>query len=65
LLKVLKGEMDRKELQVKLNISDRKYFRIFYLQPAIEQGFVAMKYPQSLNHPKQKYYLTGKGKEIN
>ena len=64
LLKVLSGEMDRSELQEKLNLSHREYFRASYLQPAIEQGLVAMKFPQSLNHPKQKYHLTAKGLEL-
>ncbi|GHS89348.1 hypothetical protein FACS1894201_10740 [Bacteroidia bacterium] len=30
----------------------------------IEQGFIAMEYPQSPNHPKQRYFLTEKGKSI-
>jgi len=55
--------MDSREILEKLNLSDRKHFRTSYLQPAIEQGFVTMKFPQSPNHPKQRYYITQKGVE--
>jgi predicted HTH transcriptional regulator len=64
LLKIFDGEMDRVELQKSLNLSNRDNFRLMYLQPAIEHGFVSMRYPQSPNHPRQKYYLTEKGKEF-
>jgi len=64
LLKALNKEMDRKELQEKLKLSHRENFRAKHLQPAIEQGFVSMKFPESPNHPKQMYSLTQKGKEV-
>lgn len=35
-----------------------------YFLPAIQQGYVAMLYPDKPRHPKQKYYLTEKGKEL-
>ena len=35
-----------------------------YFTPAIKQGLVAMLYPDKPHHPKQKYYLTEKGKEL-
>ncbi|MDR0443421.1 MAG: hypothetical protein LBH44_08460 [Treponema sp.] len=57
----MNGEMTRQEIQKSLNLADRVNFRQTYLQPAIEQGFVAMKFPQNPNHPKQRYYLTPKG----
>jgi len=63
LLSVLDGDMGRTDLQKILNLSDREYFRRAYLQPAIEQGLVAMEYPQP-NHPRQRYYLTPKGIEL-
>jgi hypothetical protein len=53
-----------KEMMIKLSLAGRDNFLKAYLQPAIEQGFVAMKYPKSPNHPHQRYYLTEKGKEI-
>ena len=43
-----------------LSLSGRDNFLKEYLNPAIEQDFVTMKYPQP-NHPKQRYYLTPKG----
>ena len=64
LVKVLDGEVSRVDIQQALKLGDKVNFRLTYLQPAIEQGFVAMKYPQSPNHPKQKYYLTTKGIEL-
>jgi len=54
----MKGEMTRQEIQSSLNLSDRVNLRDSYLQPAIEQGLVAMKFPNKPNHPKQRYYLT-------
>lgn len=35
-----------------------------YFTPAIQQGYVTMLYPDKPRHPKQKYYLTEKGKEL-
>ena len=34
------------------------------IYPAIEQGLVAMLYPDKPKHPKQKYYLTEKGRTV-
>jgi len=64
LLSVIKGEMTRQEIQILLKLSDRVNLRDSYLQPAIEQGLVAMKFPNIPNHPKQCYYLTAKGMKI-
>ena len=35
-----------------------------YFTPAIQQGYVTMLYPDKPRHPRQKYYLTEKGKEL-
>ncbi|MBR4814561.1 MAG: hypothetical protein IKZ67_03770 [Paludibacteraceae bacterium] len=32
-----------------------------YLNPAIAQGFVSMRYPDKPRHPRQSYLLTDKG----
>ncbi len=40
------------------------YFKKQVIYPAIEQGLVAMLYPDKPKHPKQKYYLTEKGREV-
>ena len=64
LLKILNNQMlSLKEMMQYLSLSGRNNFLKEYLHPAIEQGFVAMKFPQSPNHPNQRYYLTQKGLE--
>ena len=68
LIKILDREMNRSELQEKLNLSDRKHFRIHYLKPALEAGLIEMTKPEIPNSRSQKYRLTVKGiqiKEIN
>ena len=42
----------------------RSYFKKHYIDPSVESGLVGMQYPENQNHPKQKYYLTEKGKEV-
>ena len=64
LLKVIVGEMSRQEIQDELGLKDRRNFRENYLDPAIAEGIIEMKHPNSPNHPKQKYLLTEKGTEI-
>lgn len=64
LLKVLEGEMSRKEIQQALELKHEGNFRENYLEPALEIGVIEMKYPDSPNHPRQKYVLTKKGTEI-
>ncbi|GHS92433.1 hypothetical protein FACS1894203_4880 [Bacteroidia bacterium] len=57
-------EMSRQEMQEKLNLSDREHFRLNYLSPALEYGYIELKYPDSPNHPQQRYILTDKGKKL-
>lgn len=64
LVKALNGEMSRQEIQEELGLKDRVNFKENYLDPAIAAEIVKMKYPDSPNHPKQKYVLTKKGTEI-
>jgi hypothetical protein len=64
LVKAIDGDMDRLELQKSLNLTDRKNFRIVYLQPALRDGLIELVYADSPNHPQQKYRLTEKGKEL-
>lgn len=52
----------RQELQVLLQLSDRKNFRTSYLQPAINESYIALTIPDKPTSSKQKYYLTEKGK---
>ena len=53
-----------KEIMEIMLLKDRKSFLYSYLYPAIESGFVALLYPKTPKHPKQKYHLTDKGKEL-
>jgi predicted HTH transcriptional regulator len=64
LVKVLEGEMSRRDLQEALALKHSANFRENYLEPALAQELLAMKYPNSPNHPKQRYLLTGKGEEL-
>ena len=64
LLKVFEGLHNREEIQNRLELADRKCFRVNYLNPAIEQGFVALTIPDKPTSSKQQYYLTDKGKEF-
>ena len=61
---VLKGEMKRSELQKKLGLKHDDYFRLHYIEPALKAGFIEMTYPESPNHPNQKYRLTVEGAKL-
>lgn len=64
LVKALLGEMSRKELQKVLQLKHEGNFRENYLEPALKEGLIQMKYPDSPNHPKQRYLLTEKGQAM-
>jgi hypothetical protein len=61
LLRVLEGEMSRKELQVAMKLKDAEHFRTAILAPAIAAGFVEMTIPGSPNSRLQKYRRTAFG----
>lgn len=63
LLKALKGEMSRDELQAALGLQDRKSFRERYLKPALNAGLIEMTIPEKPNSRLQKYRLTSKGRK--
>ena len=50
-----------KEILGKMGLKHRPTFMDNYLNPAIENGFVRLLYPESPRHPRQKYLLTVKG----
>jgi ATP-dependent DNA helicase RecG len=64
LLQVLDGEMSRAEIQELLGLKHKANFRENYLEPAMKEGLIRMKYPENPNHPKQRYLLTEKGEEV-
>ena len=35
-----------------------------FILPNLENGLLAMTYPERVHHPRQKYYLTKKGLEM-
>lgn len=54
-------EMSVKEMLTALELKERKSFISLYLDPAINEGYINMLYPDSPRHPHQKYLLTIKG----
>jgi hypothetical protein len=60
----MQGEMSRKEIQELLELKHSANFRENYLEPALADEVIEMKYLDSPNHPKQKYLVTERGKEI-
>ena len=61
LLKVMKGEMTRKEIQARLGLKDEKHFRQSYQQPAIARKLIEMTIPDRPNSRLQKYRITRAG----
>ena len=60
---VVVGEqkMSVKEMMEATGLKDRKNFLEYTLNPAINEGWVRMLYPDSPRHPRQRYLLTAKG----
>jgi len=52
------------ELMNALNLSHRENFKGNYLEPAMKAGLIEMTYPDSPNHPNQKYRLTAEGNKL-
>ena len=61
---VVSKEVKRSDIQDDLGLKDRESFVDNYLNPAIQYGYIIMKYPDTPNHPQQRYKLTGKGKQL-
>jgi ATP-dependent DNA helicase RecG len=53
-----------KELMATMNLNNRSYFTKEYLQPAVNEGLISPIYPNQPRSPRQKYYLTEKGKDL-
>jgi len=54
-------ELSIREMLSLMGLKDRKNFLELYLNPAMREGYVAMRYPDSPRHPRQRYLLTVKG----
>lgn len=61
LLRALRGEMSRADLQSALALADRKSFRRRYLQPALAAGWIELTLPDKPSSRLQKYRLTERG----
>ena len=57
-------EKSVKEMMEAVGLKNRPNFLEYSLTPAITEGLVKMKYPNSPRHPRQKYLLTAKGVAI-
>ena len=64
LIKALKKEMKRAEIQEKLALKDDEHFRLAYLVPAMNAGIVEMTIPDKPKSPSQRYRLTQLGKNM-
>ena len=60
-LAIGKEEMSVKGMMEAVGLKNRPNFLDYSLTPAINEGFVCMKYPNNPHHPRQKYLLTIKG----
>ena len=52
------------EIQKRLKLSGKRNVFMNFLKPAIEGGYVLRSYPDKPNHPRQRYYLSEKGKKL-
>lgn len=65
LLRVLENEeLSVKDMMEGLGLNHRPTFRANYLHPALNEGYIISLYPNQPSHPKQKYRLTDKGREL-
>ena len=60
-LAIGRGELNVKEMMECVGLKNRPNFMEYSLVPAIEGGYVRLKFPESPRHPRQKYLLTLKG----
>lgn len=63
LLSAFAGEMTRQQLKAALGLKDDEHFRKAYLHPALEAGLIEMTIPGSPRSSRQKYRLTGQGRD--
>ena len=64
LLRAVKSEASRVDLQAELKLRDRKSFFERYLRPALALGLLEMSIPDKPNSRLQKYRLTEKGRQV-
>ena len=57
-------EKSVREIMEVVGLKNRPNFLEYSLAPALQNGLVTMKYPNSPRHPRQKYILTVEGLEV-
>lgn len=57
-------EKSVREIMEVVGLKNRPNFLEYSLTPALQNGLVTMKYPNSPRHPRQKYILTVEGLEV-
>ena len=53
----------RREIMAEMELNGRRHFRVNYLNPAMEKGYVRMLYMETPNKPEQAYFVTKEGLE--
>lgn len=61
LLTLSNEQLSLRQLMERIGLKHRPTFLTNYINPAITAGFIRILYPESPNHPRQKYLLTDKG----
>lgn len=56
--------LSTKEVMSAIGLKDKSNFLELYLYPAIRQNLIEPIYPDNPKHPRQKYRLTDKGKDM-
>ena len=51
----------RRQIQADMNLRNRRNFRLHYLNPAMDKGYVRFRYVESPNKPEQAYFVTKEG----
>ena len=65
LIIAIKGDTKtREEIMHIMQLNHRENFRVTYLIPALETGYIAMLYPDNPRRKGQAYYLTQKGLDV-
>jgi ATP-dependent DNA helicase RecG len=54
----------RNEIQGHISLKDREYFRLYVLNPLLEDDLLEPLIPGKPRSPKQKYIITEKGKKL-
>ena len=57
-------EKSVKEMMEAVGLKNRPNFLVYSLAPAVNEGLIKMKFPDSPRHPRQRYLLTVKGMEV-